>query len=69
MLSINDFKGALQYLLRTNEIIIAHFVAKKHYQAALPEISVLLSERCERFFQADVAQKVLNEGGSELLEA
>ena len=49
-LSINDFKGAIQVLLRTQELYLAYYIAKYFYPDALKEVALRLAERAERYF-------------------
>ena len=50
-LSISDFKEAIIILVRNNELYLAYYISKFFYPAALPEVSLLLSEKAEKYFQ------------------
>ena len=60
-LSVNDFKGAIQVLLRTQELYLAYYVAKYFYPDALKEVALRLAERAERYFQVDICLQLLAE--------
>jgi len=64
-LSINDFKNAISVLLRTNELYLAYYIAKFFYPPALKEVTLMLCEKAERFFQSDVAVLLMNENLAE----
>ena len=53
-LSINDFKKAIQVLVRTQELYLAYYIAKYFYPPALKEVALKLAERAEKYFQTDI---------------
>jgi len=42
--------GAIQVLLRTNEIYLAYYLAKFFCPEALKDVALLFLERAERYF-------------------
>eukprot|EP00347_Sterkiella_histriomuscorum_P001098 403373336 len=59
-LSISDFKSALKVLIRNNELHLAYYLAKHYYPQAFTEVSLLISDKAERFFQKEICLKILN---------
>mmetsp|Transcript_38676 Transcript_38676/g.28547 ORF Transcript_38676/g.28547 Transcript_38676/m.28547 type:complete len:107 (-) Transcript_38676:797-1117(-) len=59
-LSVNDFKGAVGALVRTNELYLAYYVSKFFFPEALKEVALLLAEKAERFFQSDLVLHLLS---------
>ena len=60
-LSINDFKRAIQVLVRTQELYLAYYIAKYFYPPALKEVALRLAERAEKYFQTDICLALLAE--------
>jgi len=58
-LSINEFRSCLQILVRGNELYLAFIIAKHFCKEALPEIALLLAERAEKYFCADLALQLI----------
>lgn len=52
--------------MRANELYLAHFIAKVFYKSALPEVTIILSEKAEKYFQGDIALKLLSEAEASL---
>lgn len=67
MLSVSDFLGAIKTLIRNNELYLAYYISKYFAPEALPEVSLLLSEKVEKYFQTDICLRLLdNESVSSL---
>ena len=58
---MNDIKSAIKILVRTNELYFAYHLSKTLYKPALKEVAILLSSKAERFFQIDLALKIIKD--------
>lgn len=47
--------------MRTNELYLAYHLSKALYKPALKEVAILLSNKAERFFQTDLALKIIKD--------
>ena len=59
-LSVNDFQGCIESLVRSQELYLAYYIALAFHHDALKEIAVKLAERAERYFQVDVCLELLH---------
>ena len=60
-LSVSEYRQAIITLIRSNELYLAHFISKIFYPLALKETALLLSEKCEKYFQIEVCLRLLDQ--------
>jgi hypothetical protein len=58
-LGVNDFKRAVQLLVRGGELFLAFIIARRFHNQALKDVVSLLTERLEKYFCMDLAIEVL----------
>ena len=46
-------------LVRSQELFLAFYVAHSFYRKAVKEVAMMLAERAEKYFQADICMKLL----------
>jgi hypothetical protein len=58
---VSEYRQAIITLIRCNELYLAHFISKVFYPLALKETALLLSEKCEKYFQIEVCLRLLDQ--------